>query len=51
MDGKNHVAIPIVHTLGIQASNYEFGVLSEFLKSSSMARLLAVPSTFVDICD
>jgi hypothetical protein len=41
MDGRDHVAIPIVRTFGIQASNYEFGVLSEFLKSRSVARLLA----------
>jgi hypothetical protein len=41
MDGRDHVAIPIIRTFGLQASNYEFGVLTEFFKERSRARLLA----------
>jgi hypothetical protein len=42
LDGRDHVALPVVRTFGIQASNYEFGAVTEFLKARSLARLSAV---------
>jgi hypothetical protein len=42
LDGRDQVAVPVVRTFGVQASNYEFGTVTEFLKSRSLARLLPV---------